>query len=293
MACENARSESEWSLGRPAASPTCKGHQREGRRGCTRSRRQGGHGGGTGSGGVEQSGQRAQRGGGRRGAESAEGRVCRGGLQRAQRVQRLQWAHTHGAEGAEATEGAEYSRRSSRSAAAVHRRWPPPPGGPTRLWPACGSCPWPWRTAQASARPLPGAGCKEGAERVQSSNGARAERMQSVQQSACRALQSACRQPCALAKPMSRPVFLRMAFSITSLFLKRSVDSLVITTILRPSACSRRSTACGCVAGAASSQGAEAKAGLASLAGYPRAVGTGLRGGREARGRLRGLRERL
>jgi hypothetical protein len=177
--------------------------------------------------------QRVQR------AECAGG----GGVQRAQRVQRLQWAHTHGAEGAEATEGAEYSRRSSRSAAAVHRRWPPPPGGPTRLWPACGSCPWPWRTAQASARPLPGAGCKEGAERVQSSNGARAERMQSVQQSACRALQSACRQPCALAKPMSRPVFLRMAFSITSLFLKRSVDSLVITTILRPSACSRRSTA--------------------------------------------------
>ena len=32
---------------------------------------------------------------------------------------------------------------------------------------------------------------------------------------------------------MSRPVFLRMAFSIASLFLKRSVDSLVITTILR------------------------------------------------------------
>ena len=30
MTSENARSESEWSLGRPAASPTCKGHQGEG-----------------------------------------------------------------------------------------------------------------------------------------------------------------------------------------------------------------------------------------------------------------------
>ena len=95
MACENARSESEWSLGRPAASPTCKGHQREGRRGCTRSRRQGGHGGGTGSGGVEQSGQRAQRGGGRRGAESAEGRVCRGGGCSARRECRGYSGRTH------------------------------------------------------------------------------------------------------------------------------------------------------------------------------------------------------
>ena len=88
---------------------------------------------------------------------------------------------------------------------------------------------------------------------MQSASRAHAERMQSAciraralerVQSACK--QSACRQLCALAKPISRPVFLRMAFSIASLFLKRSVDSLVITTILWPSACSRRSTACGC-----------------------------------------------
>ena len=170
MACENARSESEWSLGRPAASPTCRGHQGEGAEdahGVEGARGTGVRVGG--SGGVEgvEGAERAER---AEGAEGAEGRECRGvqskqRLQKVQRAQRLQWVHTHGAEGIEATEGAGCSRRSSRSAAAVHRRWPPPPGGPTRLWPACGSCPWPWRTAQASAHPLPGAGCREGAER--------------------------------------------------------------------------------------------------------------------------------
>ena len=98
-----------------------------------------------------------------------------------------------------------------------------------------------------------GSGAEKGAEREER----RADRVRGtcracgrVRAERCRALQSACRRSCALAKPMSRPVFLRMAFSIASLFLKRSVDSLVITTILRPSACSRRSTACACAAGA-------------------------------------------
>ena len=184
------------------------------------------------------------------GVGGAEVRECRDCSAR-KGCRGLQWAHRHGAEGAEATAGAEYSHKSSRSAVAVHRRWPPPPGSPTRLWPACGSCPWPWRTAQASARPLPGVGCRKGCRARRGACRARAGHVQSVRQSARRALQSACRRSCALAKPMSRPVFLRMAFSIASLFLKRSVDSLVITTILRPSACSRRSTACACAAGAA------------------------------------------
>ena len=99
--------------------------------------------------------------------------------------------HRHGAEGAEATAGAEYSHKSSHSAVAVHRRWPPPPGSPTRLWPACGSCPWPWRTAQASARPLPGVGCRKGCRARREACRARAGHVQSVRQSARRALQSA------------------------------------------------------------------------------------------------------
>ena len=293
MACENVRSESEWSLGRPAASPTCRGHHGEGAEDA-----QGAEGaqGMRGTWGVRWRGRRRAGKGGRgaegaEGAEGTEGAEGRGvqGAQRLQRVQRLQWVRTHGAEGAEATEGAECSHRSSRSAAAVDRRWPPPPGGPTRPWPACGSYPWPWRTAQASARPLPGAGCKEGAEREQSACRAHAERAAS----ACRALQSACRQPCALAKPISRPVFLRMAFSIASLFLKRSVDSLVITTILRPSACSRRSTACGCSRrGLATRGGSRGGAHLAN--GVSPSYGSSApAGGMGARLLLRGLRERL
>ena len=130
------------------------------------------------------------------------------------------------------------------------------------------------------------------AERVQSACRARAERVQSACR-ACRALQSACRQLCALAKPISRPVFLRMAFSIASLFLKRSVDSLVITTILRPSACSRRSTACGCSRrGLTTRGGSRGGAHLASGV-SPRYGSSAPAGGMGARLRLRGLRERL